>query len=84
MMGDWNAVVGGGREDEAAGEFGYGKRNERGQMLMDFCKRMKMVVTDTCFKHEKVKVKLLNVQFTNLRCSLSRTAECQTLRTSAT
>ena len=38
---------------------------------MDFCKRMKMVVTDTCFKHEKVKVKLLNVQFTNLRCNLS-------------
>lgn len=53
IMGDWNAVVGEGREDGEVGEFGLGVRNERGQMLVDFCKRMKMVVTNTWFKHEK-------------------------------
>jgi hypothetical protein len=36
-MGDWNAVVGEGREDGVVGDFGLGTRNERGQMLVDFC-----------------------------------------------
>jgi exonuclease III len=53
VMGDWNAVVGEGREGNVIGEFGLGKRNERGQELVNFCKRMKLVVTNTWFRHEK-------------------------------
>ena len=53
IMGDWNAVVGEGREDREVGGFGLGTRNERGQMLVDFCKRWNMVVTNTWFEHEK-------------------------------
>jgi exonuclease III len=52
IMGDWNAVVGEGREEKEVGEFGLGKRNERGQALVDFCKRSKMMVTNTWFEHE--------------------------------
>ena len=53
IMGDWNAVVGEGGESNEVGQFGLGKRNERGQTLVDFCKRSKMVITNTWFKHEK-------------------------------
>jgi len=53
IMGDWNAVVGEGREGNEIGEYGLGKRNERGQELINFCKRMKFMVTNTWFKHEK-------------------------------
>jgi hypothetical protein len=53
VLGDWNAVVGEGREGKVVGEFGLGKRNERGQELVNFCKRMKLAVTNTWFRHEK-------------------------------
>ena len=53
IIGDWNAVVGEGREGKEIGEFGLGKRNDRGQALVDFCKRSKMMVTNTWFEHEK-------------------------------
>ena len=38
VMGDWNAVVGEGRDDKEVGEFGLGVRNERDQMIVEFCK----------------------------------------------
>ena len=53
IIGDWNAVVGEGEESNDVGEYELGKRNERGQTLVDFCKRSKIVVTNTWFKHEK-------------------------------
>ena len=49
----FNAVVSEGREGREVGDFGLGKRNEREQTLIDFCKRSKMVVTNTWFEHEK-------------------------------
>ena len=53
VMGDWNAVVGEQKEENCVGEFGLGRRNDRGQRLIEFCKQLKMVVTNTCFKQEK-------------------------------
>jgi endonuclease/exonuclease/phosphatase family metal-dependent hydrolase len=53
VMGDFNAVVGEGRDEQEIGSFGLGKRNERGQALLEFCRRKKFVVTNTWFKHEK-------------------------------
>ena len=53
VMGDWNAVIGEGRDAREVGEFGLGKRNDRGQALIDFCKRSKLIVTNTWFQHEK-------------------------------
>ena len=53
VMGDWNAVVGEQKEENCVGEFGLGKRNDRGQRLIEFCKQQKMVVTNTYFKQEK-------------------------------
>ena len=53
IMGDWNAVVGEGRDGNELSEYGLGQRNEGGPKLVNFCKQMKMVVTNTWFKHEK-------------------------------
>ena len=38
IMGDWNAVVGEGREDREVGDFGLGTRNERGKCWWIFVK----------------------------------------------
>ena len=37
VMGDWNSVVGKGREGNIVGEYGLGKRNDRGSRLVEFC-----------------------------------------------
>src|ERR1051325_11948362 len=47
IMGDMNAVVGEGRDGQEIGKFGLGQRNERGERLVEFCKRNRMVVTNT-------------------------------------
>ena len=53
IMGDWNAVVGEGRDGQEIGEFGLGNRNDRGERLVEFCKRNKLVVTNTWYQQEK-------------------------------
>lgn len=37
VMGDFNAKVGQGRVTDVVGEYGLGERNERGDMLVQFC-----------------------------------------------
>ena len=56
LMGDWNAVVGQGREGKLVGNFGLGKRNESGQKLVELCKRNKMMVTNTWFQQRKRRI----------------------------
>lgn len=52
-MGDFNAVIGEGKDQSEVGEFGLGQRNERGEMLVDFCRRTKLFASNTWFKHHK-------------------------------
>jgi len=47
LLGDWNAVVREGREDECIGKYGLGNRNDRRQKLVDLCKRQNLIVTNT-------------------------------------
>ena len=52
ILGDWNSVVG----DEPyrnVGSHGLGRRNHRGQMLIDFCERNGLIVTNTWFKSQE-------------------------------
>jgi exonuclease III len=51
LMGDMNAVVGEGKEDKIVGNFGYGVRNDRGDMLVNFCRENKLIITNTWFKN---------------------------------
>ncbi len=53
LMGDWNASVGEGREENIVGKYGLGKRNNRGEKLVEFCRRQKLMITNTWFSHEK-------------------------------
>ncbi len=53
IMGDWNAVVGEGQEQRALGKYGLGTRNERGDKLIEFCKRQDLMVANTWFQQEK-------------------------------
>src|SRR6476619_6373461 len=53
VVGDFNAVVGEGKEDRVVGEFGLGKRNDRGERLIEFCKSQNLVITNTWFEQEK-------------------------------
>ena len=50
VLGDWNAVVGEGKDEKEVGKYGLGKRNARGEMMVEFCKRRKMIVSNTWFK----------------------------------
>jgi hypothetical protein len=56
VMGYINNIVGEGSTDKVVGPFGLGKRNERGKMLIDFCKQHNFVVMNTWFKKRKTKL----------------------------
>ena len=50
VMGDWNAVVGAGRDEKTVGLHGLGNQNRRGVKLIEFCNRKKLVVCNTWFQ----------------------------------
>src|SRR6476619_503267 len=53
VLGDFNAVVGEGKEDRVVGKFGLEKRNDRGERLVEFYKSQNLVITNTWFEQEK-------------------------------
>jgi endonuclease/exonuclease/phosphatase family metal-dependent hydrolase len=53
VMGDWNAILGEGKDGNEIGEYGLGNRNSRGDMLKEFCRRKGLIATNTWFKQEK-------------------------------
>ena len=53
LMGDWNAVVGDGEHGRTVGRYGLGKWNERGESLVNFCKRNSMITGNTMFEQHK-------------------------------
>ena len=52
-MGDFNARVGEKSNGKVIGKYGLRKRNDRGQMLSDFCKKNRLFVTNTLFQQER-------------------------------
>jgi hypothetical protein len=53
IMGDWNSVYGNKAHQNTVGPYGLGRRNQRGQMLIDFCERNGIAITNTWFKKPK-------------------------------
>ena len=55
VIGDFNAKVGEREEGEksAVGRFGFGERNERGDMLVNFCCANNLCITNTFFRQSK-------------------------------
>lgn len=51
ITGDFNARVGeNALEKDVLGKYGHGERNERGQLLVDFCSEHKLAITNTLFR----------------------------------
>jgi hypothetical protein len=55
MMGDFNSIVGEGSTNKVVGLFGFSKSNERGKMLINFCRQHDLVVINTWFTILKTK-----------------------------
>jgi hypothetical protein len=52
IVGDWNAIVGEGkRERNIIGNYGRGKRNDRGDRLAEICAKHDLIIKNTCFYH---------------------------------
>jgi exonuclease III len=56
IIGDWNSVVGGESYRNIVGPHGLGRKNHRGQMLINFCERNGQIVTNTWFRKPKRKL----------------------------
>ena len=52
-MGDFNAKVGKEKFKDIAGQHGLGKRNKRGERLLNFCEEKKLIITNTFFQHHE-------------------------------
>jgi len=52
-MGDFNAVIGGGKEGKYIGHYGLGCHNQTGEKLVEFCRRKEMCITNARFCHNK-------------------------------
>lgn len=53
VMGDMNAKIGKGKVGNVVGDHGLGKRNKRGEKLIEWCAANGQVVTNTWFKRHK-------------------------------
>jgi len=53
IIGDWNSVTGDESCRNIAGPHGLGRKNHRGQMLINFCERNGLIVTHTWFRKPK-------------------------------
>ena len=51
FMGDFNAKVRQGREEQIVGPHGLGIRNERGEKLIDWCREHDQIIANTWFRH---------------------------------
>jgi len=51
-MGDLSTIVGEGEKiKNIVGKYELGKRNDRGDRLVEFCAKHDLVITNTCFYH---------------------------------
>ncbi|CAK1599374.1 unnamed protein product [Parnassius mnemosyne] len=50
VQGDFNAKIGEGKVSDIVGSFGLGKRNDRGDRLLQFCEEHGLIISNTHFK----------------------------------
>ena len=53
LMGDFNAKIGKGKQDEVVGPHGLGKRNDSGEPVVGFCIKHKLIVCNTWFEQRE-------------------------------
>ena len=52
VYGAFNAKVGAGNKCDVNGIYGIGRRNERGERLVEFCKANSLIIGNTLFKQQ--------------------------------
>src|SRR6267154_170751 len=52
VMEDFNGKVGDSKEDDTVGPFGLGERNDNGERVVEFCKRLNLFATNTWFQQK--------------------------------
>jgi hypothetical protein len=52
-MGDWNTVVGEGKEGRSIRNFGLGKWNAKGERLVEFCNEKNLVIANTLLEQHR-------------------------------
>ena len=82
LMGDWNAIVGEGRDGQETGAFGLGSRNPRGQQFVDFCKQHQMTITNTLFEQNYRRRYTWKSPGDRMRCQIDYIAVRQRYRNS--
>ena len=50
-MGDKNAKVGSSTKGNIVGKFGLGEKNRRGERLIQFCEKNKLIICNTWFQY---------------------------------
>ena len=50
MIGNFNAKIGKGKQEDLVGEYGLGLRNDRGNRLSQFCKEQQLIVSNTFYQ----------------------------------
>jgi hypothetical protein len=53
IMGDWNSVVGDESYKNIVGPHDLGRKNQRSQMLINFCERNRLIITNAWFRKPK-------------------------------
>ena len=53
IIGDWNAKVGSQETPGVTGKSGHGILNEAGQILIEFCQEIALVIANTLFQQHK-------------------------------
>lgn len=56
VMGDLNAKVGSDKNNKIVGQYGLGRKNERGDRLIQFCTENKLVIANTFYQHPRRKL----------------------------
>ena len=65
IAGDFNAKVGKRKDDEEGeciGRYSVGERNKSGELLMDFCNKNELFLTNTAFQHPATRDNLVTTE----------------------
>ena len=80
-MGDFNAQIGEGTLHSARGSFGYGRTNDRGELLLDWMEDNTFIALNTYFRHRQGNVTHGSLQMEKLKRKLTLSRSDKEIKT---